>query len=72
MLLELLLYQAFLQGSRIVDIDPKGDHLLDELPGVGDNTEVIELSGGEARIAACSTRCGSHRSAAARISRQAS
>jgi hypothetical protein len=45
--LQLLLYQAFLQGSRIVDIDPKGDHRLDELPGVGEHTEVIELSGDE-------------------------
>jgi hypothetical protein len=28
LLLQLLLYQAFLLGSRIVDIDPKGDHGL--------------------------------------------
>jgi hypothetical protein len=45
MLLQLLLYQAFLQGSLICDIDPKGDHRLCELPGVAEHTEVIELSG---------------------------
>jgi hypothetical protein len=47
MLLELLLYQAFLQGSRIVDIDPKGDHYLYALPGVAEHTEVIELAAEE-------------------------
>jgi hypothetical protein len=42
--LELLLYQAFLQGSTpIVDIDPKGDHRLGALPGVADVMETIEL-----------------------------
>jgi hypothetical protein len=47
-LLELLIWQAFLQGSGpIVDIDPKGDHRLDALPGVGEVTETIELSGSE-------------------------
>jgi hypothetical protein len=47
-LLELLLWQAFLQGSGpIVDIDPKGDHRLDLLPGVAEVTETIELSGSE-------------------------
>jgi hypothetical protein len=46
--LELLLYQAFLQGSRpIVDVDPKGDHRLDALPGVLEEIEVIELGGGD-------------------------
>ncbi|MQA76346.1 MAG: hypothetical protein GEU88_18800 [Solirubrobacterales bacterium] len=44
MALELLLYQAFLQGSvPIVDIDPKGDHRLDRLPGVAEHLESIEL-----------------------------
>jgi len=47
MLLELLLYQAFLQGSRVVDVDPKGDHHLDLLPGVEGRLEEIELSGDE-------------------------
>ena len=42
--LELLLYQAFLAGSRIVDIDPKGDHRLHLLPGVAEHCEVIELT----------------------------
>jgi hypothetical protein len=44
MALELLLYQAFLQGSSpIVDIDPKGDHRLEALPGVAEAMESIEL-----------------------------
>lgn len=42
--LQLLLYQAFLRGSRIVDIDPKGDHNLDRLPGMSGNVETIELA----------------------------
>jgi hypothetical protein len=42
--LETLLYQAYLQGSApIVDVDPKGDHRLDRLPGVADRMEAIEL-----------------------------
>jgi len=42
--LETLIYQAFLQGSTpIVDIDPKGDHRLERLPGVAGRMEVIEL-----------------------------
>lgn len=46
--LQTLLYQAFLQGSTpIVDIDPKGDHRLDALPGVADAMEVVELAGSE-------------------------
>jgi hypothetical protein len=47
MLLQLLLYQAFLQGSRVVDIDPKGDHALHLLPEVSPHAEVIELSAEE-------------------------
>ena len=44
--LELLAWQAFLQGSGpIVDIDPKGDHRLEALPGVAEAIETIELSG---------------------------
>lgn len=47
-LAELLVWQAFLQGSGpIVDIDPKGDHRLGALPGVAEVTETIELSGAE-------------------------
>ena len=43
--LELAVYQAFLQGSGpIVDIDPKGDHRLERLPGVEGRIETIELS----------------------------
>lgn len=45
--LELLLYQAFLAGSRIVDIDPKGDHRLHLLPGVAEHCELIELTPAE-------------------------
>ena len=47
MLLQLLLYQALLLGSRVVDVDPKGDHCLHELPGVAEQAEVVELSGEE-------------------------
>jgi hypothetical protein len=46
--LELAVWQAFLQGSGpIVDIDPKGDHALERLPGVAEQIETIELSGEE-------------------------
>jgi hypothetical protein len=46
--LELAVWQALLQGSGpIVDIDPKGDHALDRLPGVEGRIETIELSGEE-------------------------
>jgi hypothetical protein len=46
--LELAVWQAFLQGSGpIVDIDPKGDHRLDALPGMAEAMETIELSGDE-------------------------
>jgi hypothetical protein len=42
--LECLYYQAFMCGSRIVDIDPKGDHHLERLPGIDGHLEQIELS----------------------------
>jgi hypothetical protein len=46
--LELAVWQAFLQGSGpIVDIDPKGDHRLDALPGIAESIETIELSGSD-------------------------
>jgi AAA-like domain len=46
--LELAIWQAFLQGSGpIVDIDPKGDHRLESLPGIADSLETIELSGAD-------------------------
>ncbi len=45
--MELIMYQAFLAGSVICDIDPKGDHALDRLPGVREELEVIELSADE-------------------------
>ena len=47
LLLQLIAYQAFLQGSLVCDIDPKGDHRLERLPGVPERMEVIELSGEE-------------------------
>ncbi len=42
--MELIMYQAFLAGSTVCDIDPKGDHALERLPGVAEHMEVIELS----------------------------
>jgi len=42
--MELIMYQAFLAGSTICDIDPKGDHALERLPGVSEHLEVIELA----------------------------
>lgn len=45
--MELIMYQAFLSGSIVCDIDPKGDHALDRLPGVAEEMEVIELSADE-------------------------
>jgi hypothetical protein len=45
MFLEFAVWQAFLQGSGpIVDIDPKGDHALDRLPGIEGLVETIELA----------------------------
>ncbi len=69
MALETLLYQAFLQGSSpIVDIDPKGDHRLDRLPGVAERMEAIELGPDERyrglldpmRVGTEETRAGPH------------
>lgn len=42
-LLELMAWQAFLQGSLVVDIDPQGDHRLHELPGVAEHSKTIEI-----------------------------
>ena len=43
--LEFIAWQAFLQGSGpIVDIDPKGDHALERLPGMEGLVETIELA----------------------------
>jgi hypothetical protein len=49
MLMQLLEYQAFLAGSFICDIEPKGDgdHGLLSLPGVAERAEVIPLGPGE-------------------------
>lgn len=62
--MELIMYQAFLSGSTICDIDPKGDHRLEALPGLAEQMEKIELSADESyrgmldplRIAAQETR----------------
>jgi hypothetical protein len=43
MALQLLEYQAFVQGARIVDIDPKGDHRFHLLPEVAPHAQVIVL-----------------------------
>lgn len=48
LLLQLIAYQAFLQGSLVCDIDPKGDHRMECLPGVAERMEIIELSQDEA------------------------
>ena len=48
LLLQLIAFQAFLQGSVVCDIDPKGDHRLERLPGVAERMEAVELSGDEA------------------------
>ncbi|MBS1882382.1 MAG: ATP-binding protein [Actinobacteria bacterium] len=45
--MELIMYQALLAGSTVCDIDPKGDHALDRLPGVAERMEVVELSAEE-------------------------
>jgi AAA-like domain len=42
--MQLIMYQAFLAGSTVCDIDPKGDHALELLPGVAEQMEIIELS----------------------------
>lgn len=43
MTLQKLLYECFLLGSRLVDIDPKGDHNLHLLPGLKGAVETIDL-----------------------------
>jgi hypothetical protein len=44
MLTQTLLHHAFVQGARIVDPDPKGDHRFHELPDVAPHTETITLA----------------------------
>ena len=43
-LTQALLHHAFLQGARIVDPDPKGDHRFHRLPDVAAHTETIALA----------------------------
>ena len=45
---QLLAWQAFLGGSRVVDLDPKGDHRLAEVVGA-EHVEEVELRDGAAR-----------------------
>ena len=42
--LQRLCYEAFLQGSRVIDLDPKPDHRWTDLPEVAAHTRVIELA----------------------------
>lgn len=42
---QLVAYHAFLAGSKVIDIDPKGDHRLDQLVG-SENVEVVEFGAG--------------------------
>ena len=46
---QLLCYQAAKRGSLVVDVDPKPDHALAELPDLAERSEVIELSQEQAR-----------------------
>jgi AAA domain-containing protein len=50
LLMQLLEYLGFLAGSRVVDIDPKGDgdHRLDRLPGLEGHVERVLLTSDEA------------------------
>ena len=41
--LQRLLYERFLQGSRIIDVDPKPDHRWTDLPDVAEHVEAIEF-----------------------------
>ena len=41
--LQRLLYERFLQGSRIIDVDPKPDHRWTNLADVADHVETIEF-----------------------------
>lgn len=38
-----LLYLAFVQGARVVDVDPKGDHRLHQLPELEGHAQAIVL-----------------------------
>lgn len=42
---QLVAYQAYLAGSKVIDIDPKGDHRLDRLVGE-EHVEVVEFGAG--------------------------
>ena len=41
---EAIAHAALLRGSLVIDFDPKPDHRLHELPELGDEAEVLELS----------------------------
>jgi hypothetical protein len=40
---QLMMYQAFLAGSRVIDVDPSGEHALCALPEVIIDARVLEL-----------------------------
>jgi AAA-like domain len=42
--MELIMYHAFLGGSVVVDVDPRGDHALERLPESAAHVQVLELS----------------------------
>lgn len=44
---ELMMYQAFLAGSRVVDVDPGGEHALCALPEVAIDARVLHLGESE-------------------------
>jgi hypothetical protein len=42
--LELIMYQAFIAGAAVIDLDLRGDHALERLPGVARRAAVLEFS----------------------------
>jgi hypothetical protein len=57
----LLAVKAERRGSLVVDVAPNPDHNLEGLPELDGRVHVIELSGDDFAIAACSTRWPSRR-----------
>jgi hypothetical protein len=42
--MELIMYQAFVAGAAVIDVDAHGDHALEHLPDVAPRAHVLELS----------------------------
>jgi hypothetical protein len=42
--MQLIMYHAFMVGSVVIDVDPRGDHALERLPDTADHVDVLELS----------------------------